>query len=287
MTCAIRWPRPVLPAALALILATTAAPAAELVSPWQESIGARARLVAGQAGGAPFAGVEIVLEDGWKTYWRVPGDAGVPPVFDWTQSTNLAAADVLYPAPRRFRDTAGDTIGYTGRVMFPVRLAARDGAAPVGLKLRLDYAICSDLCVPVRADLALVVPPAAALPAGPASDATIDAGLAQVPARVESSEVAPRVTAVELIEAGGRPGLRVAVRHSPPAQAADLFAEGPPDWYLAPPAAQGAEAAAGAGEIVYHVAFGTARPATPVAGARLRFTIRDGGRAFEQEWRLP
>src|SRR5215831_19456743 len=62
---------------------------------WFELLNARARLT----GGAPavrgatsyLAGVEIALDEGWKTYWRMPGDAGVPPNFDWSGSSNVAA----------------------------------------------------------------------------------------------------------------------------------------------------------------------------------------------------
>ena len=50
---------------------------------------------AGQIGG----GIEIALEPGWYTYWRNPGEAGVPPVFDFSGSENVASVDVMYPAP--------------------------------------------------------------------------------------------------------------------------------------------------------------------------------------------
>ena len=73
--------------------------------------------------GARLAFVEIMLEPGWKTYWRTPGDAGgLPPAFDWSKSTNLAQAEVLYPAPRRFTDRSGHTIGYEGGLVLPVVL---------------------------------------------------------------------------------------------------------------------------------------------------------------------
>ena len=67
-----------------------------LASPWVELNTARVRLLAGPARSAKaaksyLAGVEITLADGWKTYWRMPGDAGVPPNFDWAGSTNVAS----------------------------------------------------------------------------------------------------------------------------------------------------------------------------------------------------
>ncbi len=64
------------------------------------------RLVAGSAGGADRtslrAGIELRLATGWKTYWRYPGDSGVPPRFDFSKSTNVKSVTVRWPAPHRF-----------------------------------------------------------------------------------------------------------------------------------------------------------------------------------------
>ena len=70
----------------------------------------------GEAGGARLAAVEIALDRGFKTYWRHPGEAGLPPAFDWSGSANLAAVEVLWPAPRRFQDAGGVSYGYEGGV---------------------------------------------------------------------------------------------------------------------------------------------------------------------------
>src|SRR5204862_1429203 len=84
-----------------------------LASPWVELHNARARLLAGppaaKAAKSHLAGVEITLGEGWKTYWRMPGDAGVPPNFDWAGSTNVARLEVLYPAPSRLHEPGGDS----------------------------------------------------------------------------------------------------------------------------------------------------------------------------------
>ncbi len=74
------------------------------------------------------AGIEIKLQPGWKTYWRYPGDSGVPPQFDFAGSENLASAEVLYPAPHSFKDEAGTSIGYKETVVFPV--ASRPAIRP-------------------------------------------------------------------------------------------------------------------------------------------------------------
>ena len=140
-----------------LLLASTLAKAATgLVSDWVEGHSSRARLIAGSG----MAGVEVQMPEGWKTYWRTPGDAGgVPPSFDWSKSENLAAATVLYPAPKRFSDGAGDTVGYKGTVVFPVRLIAKDPAKPIDLRLSLEYGVCKEICIPAEAALSLAVAP--------------------------------------------------------------------------------------------------------------------------------
>ena len=149
-----------------LICAYPAQPAwAEgLASPWVEGFNNKVRLLAGKAGeGADakiYAGIDIAMPAGWKTYWRAPGEAGgVPPEFDWAQSENLQEALVLYPAPHRLIDKAGATIGYKDHVLFPVALTAKDPSKPILLKLKAAYGVCKELCVPAEAELGLAVPP--------------------------------------------------------------------------------------------------------------------------------
>ena len=97
------------------------------------------------------------MQPGWKTYWRYPGDSGVPPRFDFSGSENLAAAKVLYPAPHLFTDESGNSLGYKDSVTFPLQVTPKQKGKPVTLRLKLDYAICEKLCVPAQgsAELAL------------------------------------------------------------------------------------------------------------------------------------
>jgi DsbC/DsbD-like thiol-disulfide interchange protein len=113
---------------------------------------ARVRLVSGGADGATLlAGVAIDLSPGWKTYWRVPGDSGVAPRFDFSASRNLAAASVLFPAPERLSDGFGAILGYSRSVVLPVRVRPADPGRPVELALALDYGVCEQVCIPLRA----------------------------------------------------------------------------------------------------------------------------------------
>ena len=115
------------------------------------------RLLAGGLGpqATLLAGIHSRLPLGAKTYWRSPGDAGIAPRFDWTGSQNVASVEVLWPAPVRFEDGDGWSIGYKDEVVLPLRVTPTAPGAPVTLRLRADYGICEKLCVPARADAAL------------------------------------------------------------------------------------------------------------------------------------
>lgn len=210
--------------------APVAADAQALASDWHKGFNNQARLIAGRgdmgSGGRLFAGLEIAMPDGWKTYWRTPGDAGgVPPEFDWTGSENLAEAKVLYPAPRRLTDKSGVVVGYAGSVIFPVELAAADASKPIRLRLKASYGVCKDLCVPAEADLTLDVPP----DAGPANE--IDAALAAVPRAPPRNGIDPKLAAWSIDRTSGKP--RMVLEAAYPSQTAgDAFVEAPGGVYL-------------------------------------------------------
>src|SRR3954470_21899292 len=137
---------PVLAAASLFAASSSMAIAAD-ASPWDDDLQSAARLIAARAhnesGGRVFrAAVEIKLKEGWHTYWRYPGDSGVPPVLDFSKSQNVKTVTVLYPAPTRFPDGAGgNSVGYTGDVIWPIHVVAENPGKPVTLDLKLDYAV--------------------------------------------------------------------------------------------------------------------------------------------------
>ena len=100
---------------------------AEDASPWQRDAHSAVRLLAGsRSGGVLLGGIAIQLQDGWKTYWRTPGDSGVPPRFDFSKSDNVEAVTVLWPAPMKFDDGAGGiSLGYKQQVVLPLRIVAK------------------------------------------------------------------------------------------------------------------------------------------------------------------
>src|SRR6478736_9091804 len=129
-------------------------------SPWSDDVRSATRLVAGggKSGDAQLrAGVEIKMQPGWKTYWRYPGDSGVPPHFDFSGSDNLKEAKVLYPAPHLFTDETGQSLGYKDDVILPIAVTPENAGKPVRLRVKIDYAVCEKLCVPAegRAELGL------------------------------------------------------------------------------------------------------------------------------------
>jgi DsbC/DsbD-like thiol-disulfide interchange protein len=112
----------------------------------------RVSLIGGAFDGRVWqAGVAIDLDEGWKTYWRMPGEAGIPPQFDWTKSTGVTGVEVLYPLPGRLHDLSGETIGFERRVVFPVIVTPAADATDVRLQLDLLFAVCKDVCIPAKA----------------------------------------------------------------------------------------------------------------------------------------
>src|SRR5438105_12223572 len=117
-------------AANLVFLLTAVGPAlAADASPWDGGKHTAVRLIAGAT--AQHAGVEIRLAPGWKTYWRYPGDSGMPPRFDFSGSQNVKSVTVRFPAPRRLVDESGTTIGYKHDVVFPLDVVQEDATKPV------------------------------------------------------------------------------------------------------------------------------------------------------------
>ncbi|WP_322866584.1 protein-disulfide reductase DsbD domain-containing protein [Aquicoccus sp. G2-2] len=135
---------------LALVLATCLAAAPALAQNYADVV--QTRILPGwkMQNGTLMAGLEITLAPGWKTYWRAPGDAGIPPVFDWSASQNLRAVQVSWPTPHVFDQGGMRSVGYKNRVVLPLTLTPRRAGQPVQLTARVDIGVCDDVCVPVR-----------------------------------------------------------------------------------------------------------------------------------------
>ena len=193
-------------------------------SPWAPGEKSQARLLAagGLDKGRFLAGVEIKLAPNTLTYWKLPGDAGVPPVFSFEGSVNVRAMQALYPAPHRYAEANGEAFGYRDEVLFPLLVTPVDPAKPVSLALKLDYATCEKICIPARAELRLDLAPGAKQSA---EAPLLRAWLDRTP-RPPGDPAAPRPS----LTPGDKPDAwHVRFEGTTPA---DLFAEGPDDWFF-------------------------------------------------------
>lgn len=237
-------------------------------SPWSSQINSKVRLVSGtieeQGEAARYAGVQLRMEDGWKTYWRNPGDSGVPPTFDWSGSKNLKSVDVFYPVPHRFSDANGTAIGYDNEVVFPIRVTPKQADKPIQLSLTFDYGLCKDLCIPNSVDLTAVIP--AELGRGDAR--LIEQASALVP-HPESATSLPRLGALTANFEGAEPTLEVEALFEPGATNTDLFVTSA-DVLVPVPKALGPLKD---GRQRFSVVFPTKDEANAIKGKPLTFTL--------------
>jgi DsbC/DsbD-like thiol-disulfide interchange protein len=210
---------------LALAGASLAASPGE--SPWVKETYSKVRLVsgsvAGMSGDQMIAGVQIRLEPGWKTYWRMPGDSGVPPSFDWSGSKNLKSAEVLYPAPHRFTDASGTAIGYEDEVVFPVMVTPERAGEPVELKVNVDYGLCKTLCIPNQANLSIELP---AHRVEKGVDPLLSRFVDLVPRPAETGKL-PALGGIEAKLDSAKPELFIDANFADGATGTDLFVEAP------------------------------------------------------------
>jgi len=112
------------------------------------------------ADGRHIAGLSIRLAPGWKTYWRAPGEGGIPPSFNWSGSSNIADVDVHYPVPEVFNQNGLRSIGYKDSVLFPLLIDTHDRAGTIRLMGEIEIGVCEDICIPVTFRIAAELTPA-------------------------------------------------------------------------------------------------------------------------------
>ncbi len=242
-------------------------------SPWQRDGHSAVRLLAGSRSGAVLlGGIAFELQPGWKTYWRTPGDSGVPPRFDFSKSDNIEAVTVMWPAPTKFDDGAGGySLGYHNQVLLPLRIVAKNADKPVTLRADINYAVCEKLCIPVEASAELAIASVAST-----EDSALLAALDTVPKPANVGD--PNPLTIRDVKRDGKSTVLVDVA-VPDAKSVDLFVEGPtPDWGLPVP------------RLREHSPPGVKRfafeleglpPGTNPEGAALKLTLVGGDRAYE------
>ncbi|MDE2579565.1 MAG: hypothetical protein KGL46_12210 [Hyphomicrobiales bacterium] len=206
---------------LPLALAATSSSLAASSPAAQER--AQVRLIAesGLRAGAYHAAVVVDLAPDTITYWRNPGDAGVPPTFDFSASDNLQGARVTMPAPSRIAEADGEALGYRDRLVMPLAVTPKDAGKPVRLEMKFDYAACARICVPMHADEVLILQPNGA--------ASADAALiAQTEAIVPKPATLAEAGALERIKAD-KPSFLFTPKNG---GALDLFADAPDGYFI-------------------------------------------------------
>jgi len=138
------------------------------------------------ADGTHMAALRVTLAPGWHTYWRAPGEAGIPPEFDWSASENLGAIAYHWPVPEIFEDNGITTLGYEQELVLPLEVTPASAGEDVVLSAHLLLGVCHDICMPMEAQVTL------RLGDGADHDRRIDFALAQRP---DSAEEAGLVSA--------------------------------------------------------------------------------------------
>ena len=163
------------------LLAATLLPAGQAAALSPEDVVQAALLTGWKTdSGTHMAALRLRMAPDWKTYWRAPGDAGIPPVFDWAGSDNLGAVRLHWPRPSVFHLNGMQSIGYHNELVLPIEVTPADPARPVRLNLRVDMGVCEEICVPASVSVAgdLVAPGA--------PDGAIRTALADQPERAKA-----------------------------------------------------------------------------------------------------
>lgn len=164
-------------------------PLPELAGEWNTGVSVATRLESAQSAvgeGRVSAALHMTLDPGWKTYWRVPGDSGLAPMFDWSGSKNVHAIELLWPTPVAFDELGERFYGYKGDVLWPLRIVAQDPDQAIDLSLKLDFGVCSDVCIPTSIRSSLRIPAGEARATAHAG--LIDVAINQVPVRTSQAD---------------------------------------------------------------------------------------------------
>ena len=104
-------------------------------------------------------GLKIDLNKNWKTYWRLPGNAGLEPLFTFDKSENVLAAKIMWPSPIIFGEESLWSIGYKDSVLLPIEVTPIDTSKPIKLEIQADIGVCEDVCVPVTLNVSYFATP--------------------------------------------------------------------------------------------------------------------------------
>jgi len=210
--------------------AGSAEAARSVATDWVDGHNSKVRLLVGGRLGADgaierYAALEIQLAPGWKTYWRQPGSAGgIPPAINSSGSVNLDTLDLRFPAPQRFIDSTGHTIGYKKAVVFPIALKPQNPDQPVTLNLNLFFGVCREICIPAEAAFKQKIEPQDFTRWPPELAAAVAA--LPTPSEQSSGRTVPVIKRIAPVSrSDGQHALIIDVHYPGGSDGADLFAE--------------------------------------------------------------
>jgi thiol:disulfide interchange protein DsbD len=173
-----------------------------------ELVSARTAIVPGEP---TQVALRLAIAPGWHTYWRNPGDSGLPTTLEWKLPDGYKASEIDWPPPRPLPAGPLVNYGYEGEALHLVTLTAPASAKPgesVPLRAHAEWLVCKDTCIPESAELSLDLPVATRADVDPRFGAKIDAAAKSIPKPLTGWKV----------EATGQ-GQKIALRLTPPAGA--------------------------------------------------------------------
>ncbi|MEH6630011.1 MAG: protein-disulfide reductase DsbD domain-containing protein [Halopseudomonas aestusnigri] len=205
-------------------------------SEWVETDFSRIRVVSGQETlgeqGQVMLGLQFELEEGWKTYWRTPGDAGFPVSLTLEGSENLASWEFFWPVPHRFTLFGLETFGYSKEVVFPFRVKAKDPAKDISIKGQVSYLLCQEICIPFDVEVDMRIPAGEAFPS--LEEGIVSKYVDQVPGL--GAEAGLNIETLVLRGEGNKRELLItALSKSDPFVSPDIIVEGPPGFSFSKP----------------------------------------------------
>jgi suppressor for copper-sensitivity B len=268
-----------------LALSAAAAPRLSIAaaSAWVDSDYSQVRLIAvWDDENGLRAGLQFRLDAGWKTYWRSPGDSGIPMRVDWTGSQNITPPALRYPIPQRIESFGYQTLVYQDQVVLPIQLSAAAAGSGVRIRATIDYALCKDICLPLQAVLSLDL-------AGPAEPGAADKAHARLieryAARTPSTSARAEMSLASVLLSGppGRQRLNIVIDTLAPMSAPGLIVEAPPPFSFGAPVfvRRGAQTVA-AIDVVGARGGDGGQVARSLAGRRVIITVYDGDIGIER-----
>src|SRR5450830_2081349 len=112
------------------------------------------------AGKTVWLGLQLAHQPEWHTYWKNPGDSGLPTRLEWTLPAGVTAGDIAWPTPKKIRIGTLANYGYEGTMLLPVPLTVAPGfhAAQLDIQLKVTWLVCREICIPQDGEFALQLP---------------------------------------------------------------------------------------------------------------------------------